>query len=100
MLVLSRRAGESVCIGDDVVITVLDVRGDVIRLGIRAPRAIQVHREEVFRELQRVNLESASASEQAEHALSTLLTEPPAGISAPAPSTSPVPAAAPASASD
>jgi carbon storage regulator len=73
VLVLSRRAGESVCIGDDVVVTVLDVRGDVIRLGIRAPRSIQVHREEVFRELQRSNLEAASSTEQAEQALSTLL---------------------------
>lgn len=76
MLVLSRRAGESVIIGDDVVVTVLDVRGDVIRLGIRAPRSIQVHREEVFRELQKANLEAASSSEAAEHELSTLLSPP------------------------
>jgi carbon storage regulator len=100
MLVLSRRAGESVCIGDDVVITVLDVRGDVIRLGIRAPRSIQVHREEVWRELQRVNLEAASSTEVAEQALSTLLTltpapapaPPPAAASAPAPAAAPAPA--------
>ena len=54
MLVLTRRPGESVMVGDDVVITVLDVRGDVVRLGIKAPRSIQVHREEVYKELQRV----------------------------------------------
>lgn len=82
MLVLSRRAGESVCIGDDVVVTVLDVRGDVIRLGIRAPRAIHVHREEVFRELRRVNLEAASSTEGAEQALSTLLAPASTGSSA------------------
>ena len=52
MLVLTRRAGESVMIGNDVIITVLEARGDVIRLGIQAPRDVQVHREEVFRELQ------------------------------------------------
>ena len=51
MLVLTRRAGESVMIGDDVVVTVLEARGDVIRIGIQAPRDVQVHREEVYQEL-------------------------------------------------
>ena len=77
MLVLTRRAGESVMIGDDVVITVLDVRGDVVRLGIKAPRSIQVHREEVYKELQRVNRESASPSDVAVRALSKLLRSEP-----------------------
>ena len=52
MLVLTRRAGESVMIGDNVIVTVLEARGDVIRLGIQAPRDVQVHREEVYRELE------------------------------------------------
>ena len=65
MLVLTRRSGESVMIGDDVVITVLEVRGDVIRLGIRAPRDIQVHREEIYRELQASNREAASPTADA-----------------------------------
>ena len=69
MLVLTRRSGESVMVGDDVVITVLDTRGDVVRLGIMAPRSIQVHREEVYRELQRANREAASPSETAVEAL-------------------------------
>ena len=73
MLVLTRRAGESVMIGDDIVITVLDVRGDVVRLGIEAPRSVQVHREEVYLELQRVNREAASPSEAAVQALASLL---------------------------
>ena len=73
MLVLTRRPGESVMIGDDVVITVLDVRGDVVRLGIRAPRSVQVHREEVYRELQKANREAASPSELAVQALSRIL---------------------------
>ena len=47
MLVLSRKVGESVVIGGDVVVTVLDVRGEVIRLGIEAPRDVVVHRSEV-----------------------------------------------------
>ena len=69
MLVLTRRSGESVMVGDDVVITVLDTRGDIVRLGIMAPRSIQVHREEVYRELQRANREAASPSEMAVEAL-------------------------------
>ncbi len=78
MLVLTRRAGESVMVGDDVVITVLEVRGEVIRLGIRAPREIQVHREEIYRELQAANREAASPSDDAVLALTRML-RPPAG---------------------
>jgi carbon storage regulator len=73
MLVLTRRCGESVMIGDDVVVTVLEVRGDVIRLGIRAPRDVQVHREEIYRELQAANQEAASPTDDAVLALAQLL---------------------------
>jgi carbon storage regulator len=73
MLVLTRRAGESVMIGDDIVITVLEARGDVIRLGIQAPRDVQVHREEVYRELQDANRAAASPTEDAVHALTRML---------------------------
>ena len=51
MLVLTRRANQSIMIGEDVVVTVLEVRGDQVRLGIVAPREVEVHREEVFRAL-------------------------------------------------
>lgn len=77
MLVLTRRPGESVMVGDDVVITVLDVRGDVVRLGIKAPRSVQVHREEVYRELQKVNREAASPSDLAVTALAKMLSPAP-----------------------
>jgi carbon storage regulator len=60
MLVLSRRVGESVMIGDDVVVTVLDVRGEVVRLGVAAPRSVTVHREELLAEIARTNQDSAS----------------------------------------
>jgi carbon storage regulator len=73
VLVLTRRPGESVMVGDDVVITVLEVRGDVVRLGIRAPRSVPVHREEVFLELQAANQAAASSSEDAVEALSRLI---------------------------
>jgi len=73
MLVLTRRAGESVMIGDDVVVTVLETRGDVVRIGIKAPRSVQVHREEVYRELQAVNREAASPDDAAVRAVTELL---------------------------
>jgi carbon storage regulator len=76
MLVLTRRAGESVMIGNDVIITVLEARGDVIRLGIQAPRDVQVHREEVFRELQAVNREAASPTEDAVRQVTEMLHTP------------------------
>jgi carbon storage regulator len=79
MLVLTRRAGESVMIGDDVVITVLEARGDVIRLGIQAPRDVQVHREEVYRELQDANREAASPTEDAVRAVTQMMSPPPDG---------------------
>jgi carbon storage regulator len=73
MLVLTRRAGESVMIGDDVVITVLETRGDVVRIGINAPRDVQVHREEVYQDLQAANREAASPDEDAVRAVTELL---------------------------
>ena len=53
MLVLTRHANQSIMIGEDVVVTILEIRGDQVRLGIRAPRSVGVHREEVFVTLQR-----------------------------------------------
>ena len=73
MLVLTRRAGESVMIGNDVIITVLEARGDVIRLGIQAPRDVQVHREEVYRELQSANREAASPTDDAVEAVAKMI---------------------------
>ena len=73
VLVLSRRAGESVMVGHDVVITVLEVRGDVVRIGIKAPRAVQVHREEVYLELEQANRASAASSDAAVDALTSRL---------------------------
>ncbi|MBX3422584.1 MAG: carbon storage regulator CsrA [Pirellulaceae bacterium] len=55
MLVLSRHIDESIMIGDDVVVTVVDIRGDKVRLGIEAPQAIPVHRQEVYEAIKREN---------------------------------------------
>jgi len=69
VLVLSRRVGESIMIGPDVVVTVLEVRPDLVRIGIKAPRDVEVHREEVFIEVQQANRSAASPSQKDVEAL-------------------------------
>ncbi len=56
MLVLSRQRDESIMIGDNIVVTIVDIRGDKVRLGINAPTEIPVHRQEVYEAIQRENL--------------------------------------------
>jgi carbon storage regulator len=58
MLVLSRQRDESIIIGDNVVVTVVDVRGDKVKLGITAPREVSVHRQEVYEAIQRENAQA------------------------------------------
>ena len=55
MLVLSRKISESLCIADNIVVTILDVRGDKVRLGIEAPRDISVIRQEIYDKIQKEN---------------------------------------------
>ena len=62
MLVLTRRANQSIMIGHEIVVTVLEVRGDQVRLGIKAPRSIDVHREEIFAQLQQANREAVRST--------------------------------------
>ena len=62
MLVLTRSANQSIMIGDDVVITVLEVRGDHVRIGIEAPRSVPVYREEVIAQLKAANIGASSPS--------------------------------------
>lgn len=64
MLVLSRQRDESIMIGDDVEITIVDVRGDKVRLGINAPKSIPVHRREVYDAIQREKKQAKEAKEQ------------------------------------
>jgi carbon storage regulator len=64
VLVLTRRANQSIMIGHEIVVTVLEVRGDQVRLGIKAPRSIDVHREEIFAQLQQANRDAAQAPKQ------------------------------------
>ncbi len=59
MLVLSRHRDESIMIGDDIVITVVDIRGDKVRLGVEAPQQVPVHRQEVYEAIKRENAKAA-----------------------------------------
>ena len=69
MLILTRRVGESIVVGDDIVLTVFEVRGDAVRIGIEAPRSVRVNRKEVYEEIQRSNEQAVSTSDDALDAL-------------------------------
>ena len=59
MLVLSRHRDEEIVIGDNIIVTIVDIRGDKVRLGIEAPQEVPVHRQEVFEAIQREGARSA-----------------------------------------
>jgi carbon storage regulator len=73
VLVLSRRSHESIRIGDTIVVTVLEVRGDHVRLGIDAPHDIEVHRQEVYEAIQSANVSAASPAPAAVAAAASTL---------------------------
>lgn len=62
MLVLTRKTGEAIQIGDHIEVTILSVQGDQIKLGINAPKAIEIHRKEIYLSIQESNNEAASIS--------------------------------------
>ncbi|GMA35631.1 MULTISPECIES: carbon storage regulator CsrA [Demequina] len=76
MLVLSRRIGERLVIGDDIVLTVIDVRSDGVRLGIDAPRHVKVSRAEILEAVKDENVEAAAVDDEAAAVLAAI--RPPA----------------------
>jgi carbon storage regulator len=73
MLVLTRKPDQSIMIGPDVEITILEVRGEQVRLGINAPREVSIHRKEVFEQIRNENLTASNAPEEALTALGKLI---------------------------
>lgn len=97
MLVLTRKAGERILIGDDIVITILDTRGDGIRIGIDAPRGVNIQRDEIVRAVTEANVEATHADGGAEARLKAALGLTPAAPAATQPpaSAAPTPPAVP-----
>lgn len=73
MLVLSRRPNESIVIGHDIVVTVLEVKKDHVRIGIEAPANVEVNREEVYRAIQLANKQAAISSTEAAKVLGSFI---------------------------
>ena len=87
MLVLTRKVGEQVLIGEDIVVTVLDVRGDSVKIGFDAPRGVKIQRAEMVAAVTEVNKEAAAAlDEGAEARLRALFAAAPGQAQPPAPS--------------
>ena len=61
MLVLARRLNESIMIGDDIEVVVIDIKGDQVKLGIKAPKRITVHRKEIYDEIKGQNIEAVKS---------------------------------------
>jgi carbon storage regulator len=76
MLVLSRQRDETIMIGDDIEITIVDIRGDKVRLGITAPKSVAVHRKEVYEAIKRENRQAAQIKTDDLTALSPKPPEP------------------------
>ena len=84
MLTLTRSVGETIRIGDDIEIHVVEVRGGTVRLGFKAPREVTIHREEVYRQIAEANLLAAKVTADSLGALAAFAPQPvePAGESA------------------
>ncbi|MDH2434589.1 carbon storage regulator [Pokkaliibacter plantistimulans] len=64
MLILTRRVGETLMVGDDVTVTVLGVKGNQVRIGVNAPKDVSVHREEIYQRIQKEKQDQESGSSE------------------------------------
>ena len=76
MLILTRKVGETVAIGDDIQISIVEIKGNQVKLGIQAPKSVQVHRAEVYEKIQDENRLAAQVSAEALGSLEDLLKLP------------------------
>lgn len=72
MLILSRKTNEKICIGENITLTIIEVRGDQVKIGVDAPKDVKVFRHEVFQAIQSENKAAAVASSSALSALSSI----------------------------
>ena len=63
MLILTRKSGEQIAIGDDIVISLLEIKGTKVKIGIQAPETVSTHRQEIYEKIKKENLNSAGVSE-------------------------------------
>lgn len=61
MLALSRKEGESIVIGNDIEVTILEIRGEQIKIGINAPKSVPIYRKEIYQQIQKMNQEAANS---------------------------------------
>jgi len=64
MLILTRRVGETLMVGDEVTVTMLGVKGNQVRIGVNAPKEVAVHREEIYQRIQKEKSDESSTSEE------------------------------------
>ena len=72
MLILTRKPGESIYIGEDVKITIVEIRGHQIRVGIEAPKDMRIYREEIFKQIRTENAEAAESTKKSAQVMDTI----------------------------
>ncbi|HLA39696.1 MAG TPA: carbon storage regulator CsrA [Candidatus Glassbacteria bacterium] len=63
MLILTRKQGESIAIGDDILVTVVEIQGKQVKLGVKAPREVAVHRQEIYEKIQQENIRASQVED-------------------------------------